>query len=221
MPHHLLDVVDPDEDVLGRRVRAAGARGARATSAAAGAAAHRGRRHRPLPARAAQRPVRGPVARRGRCAAGSRRSPSGAATRACTGCWRRVDPEAAARIEARDRVRVVRALEVFRATGRPLSSTTAGARRRSTGFDVRVLGLAPAARRAARGGGARAPTTCSRAGLLDEVRGAARRGYPPDLRPLQAIGYRQAVGGGARRGGGRRRRGVISSRRPCGTRSAR
>ena len=33
----------------------------------------------------------------------------------------RVDPVAAARISPRDRVRVVRALEVYRATGRPLS----------------------------------------------------------------------------------------------------
>ena len=30
-------------------------------------------------------------------------------------------------------------------------------------------------------------------GLLDEVRGLLDRGFGPDLRPLQAIGYRQAV----------------------------
>ena len=59
----------------------------------------------------------------------------------------RVDPESAARIEPRDRVRVVRALEVYRAT-RPAAQRAPSrrARRRSTGFDVRVLGLDPAAR---------------------------------------------------------------------------
>jgi len=31
------------------------------------------------------------------------------------------------------------------------------------------------------------------AGLLDEVRGLLDRGYDPGLRPLQAIGYREAV----------------------------
>jgi tRNA dimethylallyltransferase len=30
-------------------------------------------------------------------------------------------------------------------------------------------------------------------GLLDEVRGLIARGYGPELRPLRAIGYRQAV----------------------------
>jgi tRNA dimethylallyltransferase len=30
-------------------------------------------------------------------------------------------------------------------------------------------------------------------GLLDEVRGLLERGYGPELRPLQAIGYREAV----------------------------
>ena len=30
-------------------------------------------------------------------------------------------------------------------------------------------------------------------GLLDEVRGLLDRGYSPDLRPLQSIGYREAV----------------------------
>jgi tRNA dimethylallyltransferase len=30
-------------------------------------------------------------------------------------------------------------------------------------------------------------------GLLDEVRGLLERGYSPELRPLRAIGYRQAV----------------------------
>jgi tRNA dimethylallyltransferase len=31
------------------------------------------------------------------------------------------------------------------------------------------------------------------AGLIDEVRGLLQRGYGPELRPLRAIGYRQAV----------------------------
>ena len=31
------------------------------------------------------------------------------------------------------------------------------------------------------------------AGLIEEARGLLARGLPPDLRPLRAIGYRQAV----------------------------
>src|SRR6185503_7276447 len=56
---------------------------------------------------------------------------------------RRVDPEAAARIEVRDRVRVIRALEVFRATGRTLSQHHRTAPDVLTGFDVRLVGLDP------------------------------------------------------------------------------
>lgn len=49
-----------------------------------------------------------------------------------------VDPVAAARIDARNVRRVIRALEVFEATGRTISSVQA---KRDPGFDSRVFGL--------------------------------------------------------------------------------
>ncbi len=54
-----------------------------------------------------------------------------------------VDPDSAARIEAADRVRVVRALEVFHKTGRPLSRHHHAGAEPLRGYDVRLLGLAP------------------------------------------------------------------------------
>ena len=48
----------------------------------------------------------------------------------------RVDPESAARILPRDRKRLVRALEVYFLTGRPLTAHFADTRRRSTSVDV-------------------------------------------------------------------------------------
>ncbi len=104
----------------------------------------------------------------------------------------RVDPEAAARMRPRDRVRVVRALEVFFATGRPLSLQQREGARPLTGFRPLVVGLDPD-REALRAAVAARTRRMLREGLLDEVRGLLDRGLSPQLRPLQAIGYRQAV----------------------------
>lgn len=104
----------------------------------------------------------------------------------------RVDPQAAARLEPRDRVRVVRALEVFRATGRPLSEHLRRPGVPLTGFEVLTLVLDPPRDELRRRVEARADAMLA-AGLVDEVRALLARGHDPALRPLQAIGYRQAL----------------------------
>jgi tRNA dimethylallyltransferase len=104
----------------------------------------------------------------------------------------RVDPEAARRIQARDRLRVVRALEVYRATRQPLSQHhREGAHAPLSGFAIRTLGLAPA-REDLRGRVERRTDAMLTSGLLDETRALLER-YPAVPRPLRAIGYRQAV----------------------------
>ncbi|HVR71418.1 MAG TPA: tRNA (adenosine(37)-N6)-dimethylallyltransferase MiaA [Vicinamibacteria bacterium] len=104
---------------------------------------------------------------------------------------RGVDPEAAARIEPRDRRRVVRALEVFRATGRALSQHHRDGAEPLAGFDVRLVGLHPP-RETLRRAVERRTDEMLAAGLLEETRALVAR-YAPGLRPLQAIGYRQAA----------------------------
>ena len=103
----------------------------------------------------------------------------------------RVDPDSAARIKPADRIRVVRALEVFHQTGRPLSGHHRAGAEPLRGFDVRHLGLAPS--RDAQRAAIEARTQRMLAeGLVDETRKLIER-YGPDLRPLQSIGYRQAA----------------------------
>jgi len=104
----------------------------------------------------------------------------------------RLDPEAAARIEPRDRVRVVRAIEVFRLTGRRLSDHHRESGPGLAGFTVGLFGIAPD-RGALRAAVEQRTEAMLRAGLIAEARGLLARGLAPDLRPLQAIGYRQAV----------------------------
>jgi tRNA dimethylallyltransferase len=103
----------------------------------------------------------------------------------------RVDPESAARTSPRDRVRVVRALEVFWSSGRALSAHHREPLRPLEGYDLKVFGLAPP-REVLRAAVERRTEEMMARGLIGEVRGLLRR-HPPDLRPLQAIGYRQAV----------------------------
>ena len=103
-----------------------------------------------------------------------------------------VDPEAAARIAPRDRLRVVRALEVFRATRRPLSEHHRAGADPLRGHDVLVVGLDPP-RDALRATVERRTAGMLAGGLVAEVKALLDRGYAADLRPLRAIGYRQAV----------------------------
>ena len=104
----------------------------------------------------------------------------------------RVDPVAAGRIRPRDRVRVVRALEVYRATGRPISEEQGRGAEPLRGYRTLIVGLDPG--RAALRAAIEARTRqMLEQGLIEEVRGLVSRGLDPLARPLQAIGYRQAL----------------------------
>jgi tRNA dimethylallyltransferase len=104
----------------------------------------------------------------------------------------RVDPESAARIETNDRLRVIRALEVYRGSGRPLSAHHRQDAPASDGRRWLVAGLDPP-RELLRAGVEERTRRMLEGGLLDEVRGLLARYGGADLRPLRAIGYRQAV----------------------------
>jgi tRNA dimethylallyltransferase len=111
----------------------------------------------------------------------------------------RVDPESAARIMARDRKRLIRALEVYATTGRTLTSHFAGTR--SPIDDCEVVSVAlrlPPPLVAERV--ARRVDRQFEAGIVDEVRGLLARGVPPEARPFGGLVYRQVLEmlGGAR-----------------------
>ena len=104
----------------------------------------------------------------------------------------RVDPEAAARIPPRDRVRVVRALEVFRATGRPITEGQRAGAVPLRGFRALVVGLDPGQEVLRRAVGLRTRRMLEQ-GLVGEARALVALGLPEHRGPLSAIGYRQAV----------------------------
>ena len=105
---------------------------------------------------------------------------------------RRVDPESAQRIMHRDQKRLVRALEVFLTTGRPLTEHFADTRSPVADCEVIALALSipPAltAERVAR----RVDQQFAR-GIVDEVHGLLARGVPADARPFGGLVYRQVM----------------------------
>jgi tRNA dimethylallyltransferase len=105
---------------------------------------------------------------------------------------RRVDLESAHRIQTGDLKRMVRALEVFFLTGRPLTSHFASTRSPIDGMDVLALGLRiPSELTAVRV--ARRVDQQFDSGLLDEIRSLLARGVPEDARPFGGLVYRQAL----------------------------
>jgi tRNA dimethylallyltransferase len=102
----------------------------------------------------------------------------------------RVDPAAAARIDPNDQKRMIRALEVFRLTGEPMSVHQAKHDHRTlpARYPVRIVGLAPE-REALYPAIDRRVDDMLAAGLEQEVAALRDAGYRPPLRSQQAIGY--------------------------------
>ena len=190
VPHHLVDVADPDETF-------SAARYSELARAALHAIAGRGRLAlvvggsglylRALLVGLFEGPSRNPSLRRRLEALAERRGD--ARLHRLLG---RVDAPAAARIHPHDRLRVVRALEVYQATRRPLSDHLAVPDRPLEGFAALTVGI-DRPREQLRQRVEERTAQMFAAGLLDEVATMLSRGYGPELRPLRAIGYRQAV----------------------------
>lgn len=102
----------------------------------------------------------------------------------------RIDPTVGSTIHPNDRQRIIRALEVYQLTGRPLSEWQKEHGFQEDPFDILKIGLLRE----------RAELynlinlRCERMieeGLLEEVRGLVERGFDLDLKPLRSVGYRQ------------------------------
>ncbi|MGH7337236.1 MAG: tRNA (adenosine(37)-N6)-dimethylallyltransferase MiaA, partial [Myxococcota bacterium] len=100
----------------------------------------------------------------------------------------RVDPESARRIMPRDRKRLVRALEVYLSTGKPLTAHFADTLSPIADCDVRTVALripaAVTAERVAR----RVDDQFAR-GIVDEIRALLASGVPAGARPFGGLVY--------------------------------
>ena len=190
IPHHLIDIVEPTDEYTAAQY-------ARDAAGVVGDVHARGR----LPIVAGgtgfyfRALTRGLFPGPGRDAALRQRLEAIAERRDVTflhRMLRRVDPDSARRIQPRDLKRLVRALEVFFLTGRPLTAHFADTV--SPLPDVEVVAVAlrlPADQIAARV--ARRVDEQFDRGLLDEIRTLLARGIPEAARPFGGLVYRQAL----------------------------
>ncbi|MEX2160037.1 MAG: tRNA (adenosine(37)-N6)-dimethylallyltransferase MiaA [Dehalococcoidia bacterium] len=98
-----------------------------------------------------------------------------------------VDPEYGARVDRNNLRRVIRALEVFERTGRPISSCQS---REPLDARSAIVGLTCERMELYRRIDERVDAMMA-AGLLDEARGLVERGYGRELPAMSGIGYRQ------------------------------
>jgi tRNA dimethylallyltransferase len=110
------------------------------------------------------------------------------------GLLRRLDPLSAARIHPHDTPKLIRAIEVCLHARRPMSALFRESRGhgRLEGFQAIKIGLNPPRhllyarinQRAAR---------MFEAGLVEEVRALLAAGLPPDAKPFESVGYKEAL----------------------------
>jgi len=105
---------------------------------------------------------------------------------------KRIDPSTAGRLHPHDLFRIMRALEVWECTGKPMSVLQKEHGFRENPFITLKIGLQrPRSELYTRID--RRVEKMMELGLLDEVRGLLGRGYGPHLKSMQALGYRHMV----------------------------
>lgn len=104
-----------------------------------------------------------------------------------------IDPDAARKIKQRDKVRTIRALEVFYLTGNLISKTQQAHNFKETPFTSTIFGLSMDRRLLYRRIEKRIDAMISE-GLIEEVRGLLDKGYDEDLNSMQGLGYRHITG---------------------------
>jgi tRNA dimethylallyltransferase len=100
-----------------------------------------------------------------------------------------IDPVSAGRIDARNVRRVIRAIEVFEHTGRPISDWQT---KSAPDFEYLLFGIEAPLEELDRRIGARVDAMMQ-AGFLDEVQRLLDDGVPPDARAMSSIGYAEIV----------------------------
>ncbi len=185
-PHHLIDVIDPDEEFsLAQYLEQAGAALEDVWSRGKQPLLVGGSGQYVWALLEGWRVPRLPPQRELRRELGERADRQGA--EALHRELAQVDPKAAARIDPRNVRRVIRALEVHKATGRPISYWQ---EKGPPPWEVLTLGLT-CPRRELYGRIDARVDGMMEAGLVDEVRGLLAMGYSASLPSMSGIGYKQ------------------------------
>jgi tRNA dimethylallyltransferase len=102
------------------------------------------------------------------------------------------DPSAASRIHPNDTYRIIRALEIYEISGKPMSEFQKAHGFANTPYEVLKIGLIMPRDRLYDRIDQRVDTMIDD-GLLDEVKNLLEMGFSEDLRPMQSLGYRHMI----------------------------
>jgi tRNA dimethylallyltransferase len=190
IPHHMIDVVEPTEEYSAARY---------AREASAVIRDITGRRRQPILVGGTgfyyRALTRGLFDGPGRDEALRRRLERVAAKRGpeCLHRWlSAIDPSSATRIQVGDVKRLVRALEVWLVTGRPLTEHFAQTASPLPDYDVLSIALRIPAEQTAERVALRVAAQFEQ-GLLDEMRALLARGVPETALPFTGLVYKQAL----------------------------
>jgi tRNA dimethylallyltransferase len=103
-----------------------------------------------------------------------------------------VDPVYAMKISFRDRIRMVRAMEIYLLGGRPVSELEEDHGFREPRYDICSIGLTAPREELYRRIDDRVLAMLSH-GLVDEAKSILARGYDSELKPFSSIGYREVL----------------------------
>ena len=190
IPHSMIDLVEPTEEYSAARYAREAAQVIRGITS-------RGRMpilvggtgfyYRALTRGLFEGPSRDQALRRRLERVAARRGPE------CLHRWlAKIDPASADRIQVRDVKRLVRALEVWRLTGRPLTAHFADTVSPLPEYDVIAFALRIAPEQTAERVARRVHAQFEH-GLLDEIRAMLARGVPETALPFTGLVYKQAL----------------------------
>ena len=190
IPHHMIDVVEPTEEY-------SAARYAREAAVVIRDISSRGKLpilvggtgfyYRALTRGLFEGPGRDELLRRRLERVAARRGPE-----ALHRWLAKIDPPSAARIQPNDVKRVVRALEIWILTGRPLTDHFAATASPLSDYDVIAVALQIAPEETATRVARRVDAQFEQ-GLLDEIRRLLASGIPETALPFSGLVYRQAL----------------------------
>ena len=173
IPHHMIDVADPEEDFsVARYVEMAGGTGLYIDSLLSG---------RTFASFSPDSALRGELERELEEKGGQ----------AMLEALAQVDPEAAQRLHPNDHKRIIRALEVYRSTGKTITQHNRETQAIPPRYDALTIGLAFQDRQAMWRRIDQRVDEMVAAGLEDEVRRLLTSGISPKCTAMQAIGYKE------------------------------
>ncbi len=103
-----------------------------------------------------------------------------------------VDPISAERVHVNDTKRIIRAIEVYKETGKPMSESYKDFRKPNNKFDIVMIGLTMDREKLYERINKRIDIMMDQ-GLIEEVKSLLDKGYDENLTSMQGIGYKEII----------------------------